>query len=145
MATKKPAPKKSVVAKKATPKAAAKKASPSRSRSPRRAGIRRMAVIASASTLDLSVSKTGGPMSTHARVVSTGTDSRSFEDSQLTPGPATMPLDGANSYTVVWTIAFVEAGSATLDADVSGANPSHDSVTVDGDAGDIKKRFVVIP
>ncbi len=143
MATKKAAPKRSTPAKKAakaSPKPKAK--SKSKATSP---SIRRMAVISAASTLEMSVAKTGGPMSTYARVVSTGTDSRSFADSVLTPGPARMPLVGENSYTVVWTIAFVEAGSATLDAEVMGDQPSSDSVTVQGEAGDILKRFVVIP
>ena len=68
--------------------------------------IQKLKGITAGGTLSLSVSKSGGPVVTRAFVGSTGTDDRSFEDSQLTPGPARMPLQEDNSYSVVWLGAF---------------------------------------
>jgi len=53
--------------------------------------IKKMDAITSASTLNLSVSKTS-EVSTSVEVGSTGSDDKSFTDKQLTPGPASMPL-----------------------------------------------------
>jgi hypothetical protein len=79
-------------------------------------GVAPMAPAAAAAlpTLQLKVTKTGGPVGTFIEVGSTGTDGRVFDDSELTPGPARMPMLRGNSYTVVWRGAFVAAGTATL-------------------------------
>lgn len=65
-------------------------------------------------TLELSVTKNGGPVATSTEVGSSGNDDRGFTDQQLTPGPVQMPLLKGNFYTVVWQGAFVKPGSATL-------------------------------
>jgi hypothetical protein len=65
-------------------------------------------------TLELRVTKTGGPVATFVEVASSGTDDQVFDDHDLTPGPAQMPLLQGNFYTVVWRGAFVAQGAATL-------------------------------
>jgi len=72
------------------------------------------APAAAVATLQLSVTKTGGPVATFIEVGSSGTDDQVFNDHQLDPGPAQMPLLQGNFYTVVWRGAFVAPGSATL-------------------------------
>lgn len=110
--------------------------------------IKKMDTFTGPSTLELSVSKKDGPVATAVEVGSTGNDDRSFTDKQLTPGPASMPLDPANSYNVVWSGAFVKKGSATLRLqvfDASGALQGTRSVTVRGEAKDKFFRLVMIP
>lgn len=65
-------------------------------------------------TLQLSVTKTGGPVATFVEVGSSGDDDQVFNDSQLDPGPVQMPLLQGNFYNVVWRGAFVAPGNATL-------------------------------
>lgn len=110
--------------------------------------IRKMDTITSTSTLVLSVSKKDGPVATTAEVGSTGSDDMRFTDTQLTPGPAQMPLNGNNSYSVVWSGAFVKAGSVTLKVQVlkaDGSVHSAKNVTVKGEKGDVFFRLVMIP
>ncbi|HEX2224732.1 MAG TPA: hypothetical protein VHN15_11050 [Thermoanaerobaculia bacterium] len=71
--------------------------------------------VAATATLQLSVTKEGGPVGTFVEVGSSGTDDRVFNDHELTQGgPARMPLRRGNFYTVVWRGAFVAPGAATL-------------------------------
>lgn len=79
-------------------------------------GVAPMAPAAAAvtATLQLSVTKTGGPVGTFVEVGSSGADSHVFDDRDLDPGPARMPMLDGNSYTVVWRGAFVSTGTATL-------------------------------
>lgn len=110
--------------------------------------IKKMSSISSASTLELRVAKTGGPVATAAEVGSTGADDRSFTDGQLTPGPATMPLNPANSYAIAWTGAFVKAGTATLTVRVlrsDGTQKEKKPVRVVGKKGDVFFRLVLVP
>jgi len=110
--------------------------------------IKKMDAFTSPSTVELSVSKKDGPVSTAVEVGSTGSDDKSFTDKQLTPGPASMPLNPANSYNVVWSGAFVKKGSATLKVrvfDTSGALHGTKSVTVQGEAKEKFFRLVMIP
>ena len=65
-------------------------------------------------TLQLRVTKNGGPVATFVEVGSSGSDDQVFNDSQLDPGPAQKPLLQGNFYTVVWRGAFVAPGNATL-------------------------------
>ena len=109
--------------------------------------VKHMLAITANSSLELKVKRTGGLNTTHALVVSTGTDTEAFSDSQMTPGPATKALNGANSYVIVWTVAFVEDGTATLNVvvlDDQGQKHDRAPVPVTGKAGDIAKRVVVI-
>ena len=108
--------------------------------------IKKMDAITSASTLNLSVSKTS-EVSTSVEVGSTGSDDKSFTDKQLTPGPASMPLKSENSYNIVWSGAFVKKGSVTLKVQVVDANGAvrTKSVTVQGEAKDKFFRLVMIP
>jgi hypothetical protein len=73
-----------------------------------------MAPAAAVATLELRVTKAGGPVATFVEVGSSGSDDRVFNDHQLDPGPAQMPLLQGNFYTVVWRGAFVAPGTATL-------------------------------
>jgi len=73
-------------------------------------------------TLQLSVTKTGGPVATFVEVGSSGSDDQVFNDHQLDPGPAQMPLLQGNFYTVVWRGAFVASGTATLHVLATRAN-----------------------
>jgi hypothetical protein len=85
--------------------------------SPRSPKPRRRAAAAAAppsGSLELSVTKNGGPVATSVEVGSSGTDDRTFSDKELTPGPAKMPLISGNTYTVVWQGAFVKPGTAVL-------------------------------
>lgn len=110
--------------------------------------IKKLDTITSSSTLQLSVTKKDGPVSTAVEVGSTGSDDQSFTDKQLTPGPASKPLDGGNSYSIVWTGAFVKDGSTTLKVQVFEANGDlhgGKTVTVSGKAGDVFFRLVMIP
>jgi hypothetical protein len=108
--------------------------------------IKKMDTITSASTLELSVSKKDGPVATAVEVGSTGNDDESFTDKQLTPGPASMPLDPKNSYNIVWSGAFVKKGSATLRVRVLDANGDRTkTVTVQGKAKETFFRLVMIP
>ncbi len=109
--------------------------------------IKKMAAVTSASTLSLSVSKKA-TVATSVEVGSTGSDDKSFTDKQLTPGPAQMPLNPANSYNIVWSGAFVTKGSVTLKVevlDMNGAVKGKKSVTVQGQAKDKFFRLVMIP
>jgi hypothetical protein len=72
--------------------------------------------------LELSVTKTGGPVSTRVEVGSTGTDSQTFNDGQLTPGPVRKALIKGNFYAVVWQGAFVAPGTAKLRVRIVAAN-----------------------
>jgi hypothetical protein len=101
------------------------------------------AAIQADTTLTMTVSKTGGPVVTAVEVGSTGSDDESFSDQQLTPGPAQKALDGNNSYSLVWTGAFVTKGSATLQVNVGGT--SLNPVAVNGEGGDTFFRIVIIP
>ncbi len=65
-------------------------------------------------TLDLSVTKSGGPVATSIEVGSSGSDDQRFTDQQLKSGPVAATLLKGNTYTVVWQGAFVHPGSATL-------------------------------
>jgi len=105
--------------------------------------FQKMAAINANTTLELTVSKTGGPVVTAVEVGSTGNDDQSFSDNDLTPGPATKQLNGNNSYALVWSGAFVTQGSATLHVDVGGTNVK--TVPVNGQAGDTFFRSVLIP
>lgn len=99
-------------------------------------------------TMSLTVTKTGGVVVTRAAVGSTGTDDRIFEDKQLTPGPATMPLKKDNSYSIVWFGAFVSDAAADLAVLVKHADDRPDSkvaVKVKGKAGDTFFRVVIVP
>lgn len=104
--------------------------------------IKKMEVIESDSTLELTVSKNGGPVSTAVEVGSTGDDDESFSDQELTPGPARKNLDSSNSYSLVWTGAFVAEGSARLRVVVGNDSKN---MTVNGKAGDVFFRVVMIP
>ena len=73
-------------------------------------------------TLQLSVTKTGGPVATFVEVGSSGSDDQVFSDHQLDPGPVQMPMLPGNFYTVVWRGAFVAAGTATLHVLATRAN-----------------------
>lgn len=73
-----------------------------------------VAPVTVVATLELSVTKTGGPVATFVEVGSSGSDDQVFNDHQLDPGPAQKPLLQGNFYTVVWRGAFVEPGTATL-------------------------------
>ena len=110
--------------------------------------IHKLKAITAGGTLSLSVTKTGGPVMTRAFVGSTGTDDRNFDDTQLTPGPATMPLRPNNSYSIVWMGAFIAPGSATLEVVVDHADgrpQSTKTVKVNGKAGDSFMRVVMVP
>jgi hypothetical protein len=109
--------------------------------------IKKMDTLTSDSTLALSVSKKDGPAATTVEVGSTGSDDKSFSDKQLTPGPASMPLDPENSYSIVWVGALVKKGSVTLKVEVTddaGAVRTK-SVTVQGEAKEKFFRLVMIP
>jgi hypothetical protein len=81
-----------------------------------------VAPVAVVATLELSVTKTGGPVATFVEVGSSGSDDQVFTDHQLDPGPAQMPLLRGNFYTVVWRGAFVAPGTATLHVLATRAN-----------------------
>jgi hypothetical protein len=81
-----------------------------------------VAPTAVVATLQLSVTKTGGPVATFAEVGSSGTDGQVFDDHDLDPGPAQKPLLQGNFYTVVWRGAFVAPGTATLHVLATQAN-----------------------
>jgi hypothetical protein len=108
---------------------------------------KKMKAVAGASRLEMSVTKTGGPVTTRAEVGSTGSDDQKFQDSQLTPGPAVKPLNPNNTYSILWHGAFVLAGSATLRVRVFDAqgNATNKQVTVQGKKGDEFFRVVLIP
>lgn len=104
--------------------------------------------LANKNQLEVSVSKTGGPVTTSVEVASSGPDDSRFTDSQLTPGPATRQLNSAESYVLVWVGAFVKAGSATLKAAVTAGNGTATPVkpiTVKGKKGDVFMRVVMLP
>lgn len=65
-------------------------------------------------TVELSVTKSGGPVATSIEVGSSGSDDQRFTDQQLNAGPVSMALLKGNIYTIVWQGAFVHPGSATL-------------------------------
>lgn len=65
-------------------------------------------------TLELAVTKTGGPVATFVEVGSSGDDDEVFDDRQLDPGPARKALLQGNFYAIVWRGAFVAPGTATL-------------------------------
>ena len=73
-----------------------------------------VAAAAATATLELRVTKTGGPVATFVEVGSSGSDDEVFNDHELDPGPAIKPLLRGNFYTVVWRGAFVASGTATL-------------------------------
>jgi hypothetical protein len=100
-----------------------------------------------APTLELTVTKDGGPVSTSVEVTSTSTDDQTFFDADLTPGPASMELDAANTYTLVWSGAFADDGSVSLHVRVAdGGNITDDeTVTVEGKQGDVFFRLVLLP
>jgi hypothetical protein len=110
--------------------------------------VKKLDAVTNPSTLALSVAKNGGPVATTAEVASTGPDDQRFSDSQLTPGPAQKALDPSNSYSIVWTGAFVAAGSVTLRVqilDSQGVNHTNKAVTVQGKAGEVFFRVILIP
>lgn len=110
--------------------------------------IKKMAAVTAPSTLEMKVTKTGGPVSTAAEVGSTASDDASFTDSQLTPGPTTMPLNPTNSYAIAWTGAFVKAGTATLNVRVvreDGTVKETKPVRVQGKAKEKFFRLVLVP
>ena len=74
-----------------------------------------VAPAAATTTLQLSVTKEGGPVATFVEIASSGSDDRVFNDHDLSAGgPAQMVLRPENFYTGVWRGAFVAPGSATL-------------------------------
>lgn len=104
--------------------------------------------LADKNQLEVSVSKTGGPVITMVEVASTGPDDSRFKDAELTPGPAIRTLDPDEVYVLVWTGSFVKAGTATLKARVTAADGSVKSVTplkVEGKKGDTFMRVVLLP
>jgi len=104
--------------------------------------------LAGAPRLELTVSKTGGPVSTAVEVTSTGPDDKTFSDAELTPGPAVTDLDSSNTYTLVWSGAFADDGSASLHVrvlDAGGGVTDDETVTVDGQQGDVFFRLVLLP
>ncbi len=110
--------------------------------------IKKLDAVVGGSRLELSVTKKLGPVSTTAEVGSSGTDDRSFSDSQLTPGPATMPMDPANVYAIVWRVAFTRDGSATLKVrvvDAQGNVLTNKNITVKGKANQVQFRAIVVP
>jgi hypothetical protein len=105
-------------------------------------------VVAEDSRLELTVSKDRGPVSTSVEVTSTGTDDRTFFDAELTPGPAEMNLDSANTYTLVWAGAFADDGTASLHVrvlDSAGSVKDDETVIVEGKQGDVFFRLVLLP
>ena len=108
---------------------------------PKTKTFNKMKAIKADTTLELTVTKTGGPVVTAVEVGSTGSDDESFSDNQLTPGPARKQLNGNNTYALVWTGAFVTKGSATLHVKANNSK----SVAVNGEAGDTFFRSVLIP
>jgi hypothetical protein len=110
--------------------------------------VKKLEAVAGGSTLEMSVTKKLGPVATHAEVGSSGSDDGSFSDSQLTPGPAVMPINPENTYTVAWEGAFVKEGSVTLRVRVLGANENvlaSKSVTVQGKAKEVFFRAILVP
>jgi hypothetical protein len=108
----------------------------------------KLTALTGAPRLELTVSKTGGPISTSVEVTSTGTDDRTFFDADLTPGPAVMDLDSSNTYTVVWSGAFADDGSTDLHVrvlDAGGGVTEDETFTVDGKQGDVFFRLVLLP
>jgi hypothetical protein len=80
-------------------------------------------------------------------VTSTGTDDKTFFDAELTPGPAVMDLDPANTSTLVWAGAFADDGSTSLHVRVldGGSVIDDETVDVDGKQGDVFFRLVLLP
>lgn len=110
--------------------------------------IKKMEAVTGGSTLELSVTKKLGPVATSAEVGSSGTDDKSFTDTQLTPGPAVVPLNPENTYSVVWSGAFVKEGSATLRLrvlDIQGSILASKTVLVKGKAKEVFFRAVLVP
>jgi len=110
--------------------------------------IKKMDTVTGGSTLELSVTKKQGPVATSAEVGSSGGDDDSFTDSQLTPGPAVVQLNAANTYSVVWSGAFVKEGSATLRLkvlDAQGNVLANKTVPVKGKAKEVFFRAVLVP
>ena len=109
--------------------------------------IHKLNVVTDGGTLELAVTKSGGPVVTRAVVGSTGDDDRDFSDSELTQGTASMPLQPANTYSIVWTGAFVGAGRAVrrVRATTPQGGQFQTEVTVDGNAGDSFFRVVLVP
>ncbi len=104
--------------------------------------------LAGVPRLEVTVSKTGGPVSTSVEVTSTGPDDRTFFDADLTPGPAVMDLDSANTYTLVWSGAFADEGSVDLHVrvlDAGGDVTEDETFTVEGKQGDVFFRLVLLP
>ena len=106
-----------------------------------------MAAFTPGATLELKVTKTGGPVATVVEVGSTGSDDERYGDAQLTPGPAIKPLQAGNTYALLWVGAFVKAGKATLRVTV--VRPDGTSATrskpVAGKKGDVFTRLLLLP
>jgi len=108
---------------------------------------KKMAAHPNAETLELTVSKTGGPVATAAEVTVAGGGTKSFSDQQLTPGPASMPIDSTRAYNIVWSGAFVKKGSATLKVrllDAGGSVLKTKSTPVSGEAKEKFFRLIVL-
>ena len=105
-----------------------------------------MAAFAPGATLELKVTKTGGPVATVVEVGSTGNDDERFVDGQLTPGPATKALQAGNTYGLLWTGAFVKAGKVTLRVTVvQEGGSATTSRTVTGKKVEVFTRLLLLP
>jgi hypothetical protein len=107
-----------------------------------------MELVTEQATLSVVVTKKDGPLTSVVEVASTGPDDVRFKESELTPGPATHRLDPANSYGLLWTVAFARKGTATLVATVttaSGAMQTVKTKRVEGVAGDVIVRMIFVP
>ncbi|MFL6263142.1 MAG: hypothetical protein ACJ76Y_25885 [Thermoanaerobaculia bacterium] len=108
----------------------------------------KLTALAGAPRLELTVAKTGGPVSTSVEVTSTGTDDQTFFDAALTPGPAVTDLDPANTYTLVWAGAFADDGTASLHVrvlDGGGGVTDDETLNIEGKQGDVFFRLVLLP
>jgi hypothetical protein len=110
--------------------------------------VKKVDAVLGGATLELSVTKKLGPVSTFAEVGSSGTDDGSFSDSQLTPGPAVMPIDAANTYSIAWAGTFVEEGSVTLRVRVLDPADTvlvNKTFVVQGKARELFFRLILVP
>jgi hypothetical protein len=106
-----------------------------------------MEAFAPGATLELKVTKSGGPSATVVEVGSTGTDDERFGDAALTPGPATKPLEAGNTYALLWVGAFVKAGKVTLRVTVvqPDGTTATTSRSVEGKKGGSFTRLLLLP
>ena len=110
--------------------------------------VKKVDAVTGGSELELSVTKKLGPVNTFAEVGSSGPDDRSFSDSELTPGPAMMPINPNNTYSIAWAGAFVKDGSVTLRVrvlDPQGKVLVNKTFTVQGKAKEKFFRLILVP